>query len=187
MKLGRDFFARSALEVARDLIGCEVVCDGVGGVIVETESYREDDPACHAYGGMTERNRVLFGRPGSVYVYLSYGIHNLLNFVAEDEGTAAAVLIRALEPTVGIEKMTSRRSINSRLDLCSGPGKLTQALGISLADNGSDLSNGRFTARSRTDKWLDPKIARDSRIGISKARDRPWRFFADGNAHVSSR
>ena len=187
MKLGGDFFARSALEVARDLIGCEVVCDGVGGVIVETESYREDDPACHAYSGMTKRNRVLFGRPGSVYVYLSYGIHNMLNFVAEEEGTAAAVLIRALEPTVGVEKMAERRSLDSHIELCSGPGKLTQALGITLADNGSDLSNGRFAARSRTEKWFSPKIARGPRIGISKGQDRPWRFFAAENAHVSSR
>ncbi len=187
MKLASDFFSRSALQVASDLVGCELVCDGVGGVIVETESYRENDPACHAYNGKTERNSVLFGAPGSVYVYLSYGVHMLLNFVTEDDGTAAAVLIRALQPTVGIEKMVERRALKEETQLCSGPGKLTEALGITLKDNGSDVSNKRFEVRSRTDEWLGQKINTGSRIGISVGTDRPWRFYAAGNEHVSKK
>ena len=187
MKLANDFFSRSALKVAPDLIGCEIVCDGVGGVIVETESYRENDPACHAYNGRTERNSVLFGAPGSVYVYLSYGVHNLLNFVAEEDGKAAAVLIRALQPTVSVERMVARRALNEETQLCSGPGKLTEALGITLKDNGSMVSEGRLTVHSRSGKWVGPRIESDSRIGISEGTDLPWRFYASGNKHVSKK
>ena len=124
-----DFFDRSVHEVARDLIGCRLFFDGVGGTIVETESYERDDPACHAYVGLTDRTEVLFGPPGRAYVYLSYGIHSLLNAVAEPEGEAAAVLIRALEPTAGLEPMRERRGDRADGELCSGPGKLTEALG----------------------------------------------------------
>ncbi|HZO05988.1 MAG TPA: DNA-3-methyladenine glycosylase, partial [Solirubrobacterales bacterium] len=131
-RLTAGFYDRSVHEVARDLIGCRLFFDGVGGTIVETESYERDDPACHAYVGLTERTRVLFGPPGYAYVYLSYGIHSLLNAVAEPEGEAAAVLIRALEPTHGVEEMRTRRGGKADADLCSGPGKLTEALGIDL-------------------------------------------------------
>ena len=187
MKLAGEFFSRSALEVAPDLIGCEIVCDGVGGVIVETESYRENDPACHAFNGKTERNSVLFREPGSVYVYLSYGMHSLLNFVVEGEGTAAAVLIRALQPTIGVGEMVSRRSLNEESQLCSGPGKLTEALGITLKDNGSTLSKDRLTVTSRSAKWLGQRIDTGPRIGISVGTDLPWRFYATGNEHVSKK
>ncbi len=143
--LGADFFERSVHDVARELIGCRLFYEGRGGTIVETESYERDDPACHAYVGLTPRTETLFGPPGRAYVYLSYGIHSLLNFVAEPEGDAAAVLIRALEPTAGLEEMRARRGGNRPdTDLCSGPGKLTEALGVGLADNGADLSRDPF-------------------------------------------
>ena len=140
----RDFFDRSVHDVARELVGCRLFFDGVGGTIVETESYERDDPACHAYVGLTDRTEVLFGPPGLAYVYLSYGIHSLLNFVAEPEGEAAAVLIRALEPTAGLEAMRERRGDRPDGELCSGPGKLTEALGIGLERNGADLSRDPF-------------------------------------------
>src|SRR5262249_17493696 len=143
------FFDRSVHQVAPDLIGCELKVDGVGGVIVETEAYDVTDPACHAFIGRTTRNEVLFGPPGRAYVYLSYGIHSLLNAVADPDGSAAAVLIGALEPTAGIELMRERRGLDARAragatrmrleDLCSGPGKLTEALGVGLDLNGADL------------------------------------------------
>ena len=150
-RLGVEFFDRSVHAVARDLIGCRLLYEGRGGVIVETESYERDDPACHAYVGLTERTEVLFGAPGRAYVYLSYGIHSLLNFVAEPAGDAAAVLIRALEPTHGLEEMRSRRGARPDSDLCSGPGKLTEALGVGLDANGADLTIDPFliTARRR--------------------------------------
>lgn len=183
--LEQGFFQRSALEVARDLLGCTLLCDGVGGVIVETEGYREDDPACHAYGGVTERNKVLFGPPGGVYVYLSYGIHRLLNFVAEAEGQPAAVLIRALEPSQGVEKMMRRRKTRSKVELCSGPGKLSKALGISLKDSGSNLFNGRLQVLARSEVRRDSRVVSGPRIGINKATDRPWRFCAADSRYVS--
>jgi len=180
--LGAQFFDRSVHGVARDLIGCTLLYEGRGGVIVETESYEADDPACHAYVGLTERTRVLFGPPGRAYVYLSYGIHSLLNAVAEPEGEAAAVLIRALEPTQGIDEMRSRRGNKSDLDLCNGPGKLTEALGIDLTDNEADLSQKPFLLTAPPEP---PEIVTSPRIGITKAVDRPWRFSAAGNPHVS--
>ncbi len=131
--------------MARELIGCTLLFDGAGGVIVEAESYERDDPACHAYAGRTARTEVLFGPPGRAYVYLSYGIHSLLNFVAEPDGEAAAVLIRALEPTTGLEQMRARRGGRPDHELCSGPGKLTEALGIGLEWNGADLSRAPFS------------------------------------------
>lgn len=181
--LGADFFDRSVQAVARDLIGCTLLYEGCGGVIVETESYEADDPACHAYVGLTERTRVLFGPPGRAYVYLSYGIHSLLNAVAEPEGEAAAVLIRALEPTHEIERMRERRRVKSDLDLCSGPGKLTEALGIDLGDNERDLSREPFLIAPPVGG--PPEIVTGPRIGITKAVERPWRFCAAGNPNVS--
>jgi len=181
--LGADFFDRSVHEVARDLVGCTLLYEGRGGTIVETESYEADDPACHAYVGLTERTRVLFGPPGYAYVYLSYGIHSLLNAVAESEGEAAAVLIRALEPTHGVEEMRARRGGKADLELCSGPGKLTEALGIDLGDNERDL--GREPFRLTLPVGEHPAIVAGPRIGITKAVERPWRFCAAGSPYVS--
>ena len=152
-------------------------------MIVETESYERDDPACHAYVGLTERTRVLFGAPGRAYVYLSYGIHSLLNAVAEPEGRAAAVLIRALEPTSGIQRMRERRGQRPDADLCSGPGKLTEALGIGLEQNEADLCTEPFLLTAPLRR--SPRIVAGPRVGISKAVERPWRFCAAGNRFVS--
>jgi DNA-3-methyladenine glycosylase len=182
-RLEADFFNRSVHAVARDLVGCTLLYEGCGGVIVETESYEADDPACHAYVGLTERTKVLFGPPGRAYVYLSYGIHSLLNAVAEAEGEAAAVLIRALEPTDEIEQMRKRRRAKSDLDLCSGPGKLTEALGIDLSDNEADLSQEPFLIVPP--QGTLPEIIAAPRIGITKAVDLPWRFCAADSPYIS--
>jgi DNA-3-methyladenine glycosylase len=183
-RLGAGFFDRSVHRVARDLIGCALLYGGCGGTIVETESYERDDPACHAYVGPTTRNEVLFGPPAHAYVYLSYGIHSLLNFVAEPEGEAAAVLIRALEPSDGVERMRERRPGRGPAELCSGPGKLTEALGIGLSVNGSDVTRPPFELRPRPAGWRG-QIVTGPRIGITKAVDRPWRFCLAGNPNVS--
>ena len=148
-RLDPSFFARSVHDVARELIGCTLRFRGCGGVIVETESYDRDDPACHAFGGWTSRNGVLFGPPGRAYVYISYGIHSMLNVVAESEGHAAAVLIRALQPEAGLESMRARRAGRADHELCSGPGKLTEALGIGLEHNGATLSAEPFQLAHR--------------------------------------
>jgi DNA-3-methyladenine glycosylase len=183
-RLGVAFFARSVHEVARDLVGCRLFYEGCGGEIVETESYERDDPACHAYVGLTQRTEVLFGPPGRAYVYLSYGIHCLLNAVAEPEREAAAVLIRALRPTAGRERMRARRGERPEADLCSGPGKLTEALGIGLDDNGADLTREPFLLLPRESGWAG-EIAAGPRIGITKAVERPWRFCLAGSRFVS--
>jgi DNA-3-methyladenine glycosylase len=183
--LAQDFYARSVHEVARDLVGCTLLVGDAGGVIVETESYERDDPACHAYVGRTARTETLFGPPGRAYVYLSYGIHSLLNAVAEPEGTAAAVLIRALEPTAGLDAMRSRRGNRPERDLCSGPGKLTEALGVGLDLNGADLAAPPFAVLPREGAWRDVAIDVGPRIGITKAVELPWRFCAAGNPFVS--
>ena len=182
-RLVAPFFARDVHEVARDLVGCRLFYEGVGGTIVETESYERDDPACHAYVGLTRRTATLFGPPGRAYVYLSYGIHSLLNAVAEPEGEAAAVLIRAIEPTSGIEQMRERRGRRPEADLCSGPGKLTEALGIGLDDNGADLSLDPFLLLPP--EGSPPRVVTGPRIGITKAVERPWRFCAAGSPYVS--
>lgn len=181
-RLDHAFFDRSVHAVARDLVGCTLLYEGRGGVIVETESYEADDPACHAYVGLTERTRVLFGPPGYAYVYLSYGIHSLLNAVAEPEGDAAAVLIRALEPTHGVEQMRARRGGKADAELCNGPGKLTEALGIDLSDNERDLTRDPFLLTPAEDP---PEVVTGPRIGITKAVERPWRFCAAGSPYVS--
>jgi DNA-3-methyladenine glycosylase len=182
-RLERAFFDRSVHDVARDLVGCRLFFDGVGGTIVETESYERDDPACHAYVGLTDRTEVLFGPPGLAYVYLSYGIHSLLNFVAEPEGDAAAVLIRALEPTAGLETMRERRGERPDGELCSGPGKLTEALGIGLERNGAEVDRDPFLLLGP--EGTRPAVVTGPRIGITKAVERPWRFCAAGNRFVS--
>lgn len=183
-RLTLDFFNRSVHAVAHDLIGCQLFFAGCGGTIVETESYERDDPACHAYVGLTDRTRVIFGPPGRAYVYLSYGIHSLLNFVAEPDGEAAAVLIRALEPSAGLEEMRVRRGLrHSDRDLCNGPGKLTEALGIGLAQNDADLLREPFLLFEPDGE--PPGVVTGPRIGITKAVDRPWRFSAAGSPFVS--
>jgi DNA-3-methyladenine glycosylase len=192
--LGADFFDRTVHDVAPDLIGCTLLYAGRGGTIVETESYDRDDPACHAFVGLTPRTETLFGPPGRAYVYLSYGIHSLLNAVCEPEGDAAAVLIRALEPTHGLEEMRARRGDSSTsdagkaprrdADLCSGPGKLTEALGVGLADNGADLAAEPFRFLPRPKGW-EGEIVAGPRVGITKAVERPWRFSLGGSRYVS--
>ena len=184
-ELGPQFFERSVHEVARELIGCTLLHGGCGGVIVETESYERDDPACHAFVGRTARTEVLFGPPGRAYVYLSYGIHSLLNAVAEPDGDAAAVLIRAIEPTVGIAAMRRRRGREQIEELCSGPGKLTEALGVTLADNGASLSAAPFAVLAREPEWTGVDVVAGPRIGITKAVENPWRFCAAGSRFVS--
>jgi DNA-3-methyladenine glycosylase len=183
--MSRDFFARSVQEVARDLIGCTLAVDAAAGIIVEAEAYDATDPACHAYVGRTARNEVLFGPPGRAYVYLSYGIHSLLNAVAEPEGSAAAVLIRALEPTDGIELMRERRGREEVEELCSGPGKLTEALGVGLELNGADLDAPPFELLPRANTWDGAEIVTAPRIGITKAAELPWRYCAAGSRFVS--
>jgi DNA-3-methyladenine glycosylase len=183
LSLGVDFFDRNVHEVARDLVGCRLFFAGRGGTIVETESYEREDPACHAFAGLTERTRVLFGPPGRSYVYLSYGIHSLLNAVCEPEGEAAAVLIRALEPTAGLESMRERRGERPDADLCSGPGKLTEALGVGLEHN--DLALDRDPFLFLGPAGSAPRVVVGPRIGITKAIERPWRFCAAASPFVS--
>jgi DNA-3-methyladenine glycosylase len=185
--LSRDFYERPVLEVARELIGCTVDCGETAGVIVETEAYHDSEPASHAFVGLTPRTRVLFGPPGRAYVYFSYGVHALLNAVCEPEGVGAAVLIRALEPVRGIELMRARRGGLPDEQLCSGPGKLTQALGVTLVDNDTDLAQGPVSIRAREPGWQEPEIVAGPRIGISKATELPWRLYVAGNRHVSGR
>ena len=183
--LARDFYARPVLEVARDLVGCIVSHGSASGVIVETEAYHESEPACHAFVGLTPRTATLFGPPGRAYVYFSYGVHALLNAVAEPEGVGAAVLIRALEPLDGLEEMRARRRLERVEDLCSGPGKLTQALGIGLDLNGSDLATGPIRFGPRAPGWEDVEPVTGVRIGITQAPELPWRFCAAGSRSVS--
>ena len=181
----RGFYERPVLEVARDLVGCMVVHGDTSGVIVETEAYHDSEPACHAYVGRTPRTETLFGPSGRAYVYRSYGIHALLNAVCEPEGTGAAVLIRALEPVAGVERMRLRRGLQRLEDLCSGPGKLTQALGIGLELNGSELAGAPIEIRRAVGAWQRPTLTIAPRVGISRATDLPWRFCASASRFVS--
>lgn len=151
------------------------------GIIVETEAYRPDDPACHAYKGPTMRNRTIFGAPGLAYVYLSYGVHHLINAVCEEEGTGSAVLIRALRPLEGEDLMAERRGRNDHL--CEGPGRLTQALGIDLSKDGHDLTDGGLTIRPGPPP--EAEIVATTRIGISRGTDLPWRYLVLGDPNVS--
>jgi DNA-3-methyladenine glycosylase len=179
------FYDRPVLDVARALIGCVVRHGETAGVIVETEAYHDSEPACHAFAGRTQRTETLFGPPGRAYVYRSYGIHALLNAVAEPEGVGAAALIRALEPLDGIELMRMRRGLERPEALCSGPGKLTQALAIPLERNGCDLRAGPVTIEPPPRAWRDPDVAIGRRIGITRAVELPWRFCARGSRFVS--
>ena len=185
MRLGPDFYARWVHDVAHDLVGCVIRHGETAGRVVETESYHMEEPACHAFAGVTERTSTLFGPPGNAYVYFSYGVHSLLNAVAEEPGVGAAVLIRALEPVDGIELMRRRRKVIRDEDLCNGPGKLTQALGIGLSLNGSSLGDGPIEVLTREPGSREPRIVLGERIGITKAADLPWRFCDADSRHVS--
>jgi DNA-3-methyladenine glycosylase len=182
MKLGRDFFARSVHEVAPELIGVVLLFDGVGGPIVEVEAYDHEDPAAHGYSGRTERNASMFGPPGHAYVYRSYGIHWCLNFVCEQEGSASAVLIRALEPRDGLAAMRERRGLDDPRLLCAGPGRLCQALGITREHDGLPLDRPPFELQAREEQ---PEIAIGPRIGITKAAAQPWRYGLAGSRFLS--
>ena len=181
-RLTKSFFVRSVHEVAPDLIGATLLFKGVGGLIVEVEAYHHTDPAAHSYNGKTERNAVMFGPPGYAYVYRSYGIHWCVNFVCEPEGSASAVLIRAIEPTSGLPAMRRRRGVREARLLCSGPGRVCQALGIRGAHNGLALDAPPFELRVAS---KDPNIASGPRIGITKAIEHPWRFGLAGSPHLS--
>ena len=180
--LRKAFFNRSVHKVAPDLIGVTLLVDGVGGLIVEVEAYHHTEPAAHSYGGPTPRNAVMFGPAGFAYVYRSYGIHWCINFVCEKAGSASAVLIRALEPTHGIAAMRRRRGLHDERSLCSGPGKLTEALGITHAHNGLALDQPPMALYAPTAK---PDVVTGLRIGLTKAVDLPWRYGLRGSKFVS--
>jgi len=180
--LKRGFFARSVHEVAPDLIGATLLMSGVGGVIVEVEAYHHTEPAAHSFRGPTPRNLVMFGPPGFAYVYRSYGIHWCVNFVCEKTGSASAVLIRAIEPTHGIPAMRRRRGLHDARLLCSGPGKLTEALGITDAQNGLALDAPPIALHARIGKV---EVVRGVRIGITKAVELPWRYGLKGSKFLS--
>jgi DNA-3-methyladenine glycosylase len=180
--LTKEFFARSVHDVAPDLIGTTLLVDGVGGTIVEVEAYDHEDPAAHGYGGRTARNASMFGPPGHAYVYRSYGIHWCLNLVCEDEGVASAVLLRALEPTQGIEAMCGRRGLDDPRLLCAGPGRLCQALGVTREHDGLPLDEPPFRLERRQS---DVEIVTGPRVGISRAADLPWRYALAGSRYLS--
>jgi DNA-3-methyladenine glycosylase len=180
--LKRAFFARSVHEIAPDLIGATLLVDGVGGIIVEVEAYHHTEPAAHSFRGPTPRNLVMFGPPGVVYVYRSYGIHWCVNFVCEKEGSASAVLIRALQPTHGIPAMRRRRGLHDERSLCSGPGKLCEALGITDKHNGLALDAPPFALHGRAGK---PEIVSGIRIGLTKAVELPWRYGLKASPFLS--
>ncbi|CAN5522642.1 DNA-3-methyladenine glycosylase [soil metagenome] len=182
---GRRFLASPVVDLARELVGWTVAHGGASGRIVETEAYHDSEPACHAHAGRTRRTEVLFGPPGRAYVYRSYGIHALLNVVVEPEGVGAAVLIRALDPLDGIELMRRRRRLERPEDLCSGPGKLTQALAIDLERNGSDLIAGPIRLVPPDRRAQRRPLAVGPRVGITKAAELPWRFCEANSRFVS--
>lgn len=183
-RLTKRFFDRSVHEIAPELIGATLLVDGVGGLIVEVEAYHHTDPAAHSYNGPTPRNQIMFGPPGFLYVYRSYGIHWCANFVCEEAGSASAVLLRALEPTHGIAAMRRRRGLEDERALCSGPGKLCEALAISNKHNTLPLDVSPIAIHARTRK---PEVVTDVRIGITKAADLPWRYGLKGSRFVSKR
>jgi DNA-3-methyladenine glycosylase len=180
--LNRSFFARGVHEVAADLIGVTLLLEGVGGIIVEVEAYHHTDPAAHSFIGRTERNAVMFGPPGYAYVYRSYGIHWCLNFVCEAAGSASAALIRALAPRRGLAAMRRRRGLEDGRLLCSGPGRLCQALGVTGAHNGLPLDHAPFELLPRAEAV---EIERGPRIGISKAVELPWRYGLKSSPFLS--
>jgi DNA-3-methyladenine glycosylase len=177
-----DFFTRTVHEVAPDLIGVTLLVGGVGGLIVEVEAYDHEDPAAHGYGGRTKRNASMFGPPGHAYVYRSYGVHWCLNFVCEQEGSASAVLIRALEPQHGLNVMRARRGIDDLRLLCAGPGRLCQALGVTREHDGLPLDRPPFELLAREE---EPEIAVGPRVGITRAAEQPWRYGLAGSPFLS--
>src|SRR3984893_13670214 len=181
-QLKRAFFARRVHQVAADLIGATLLVDGVGGIIVEVEAYHHTEPAAHSFRGPTPRNRVMFGPPGFAYVYRSYGIHWCVTFVCEKEGSASAVLIRALQPTHGFAAMRRRRGLHDERSLCSGPGKLTEALGITDKHNGLALDAAPIALHARIGKV---EVVTGLRIGITKAAELPWRYGLKGSRFLS--
>jgi DNA-3-methyladenine glycosylase len=181
-QLSRTFFRRSVHEVAPDLIGAVLLFDGVGGRIVEVEAYHHTDPAAHSYRGPTPRNAVMFGPPGYAYVYRSYGIHWCVNFVCEPAGSASAVLIRAIEPTIGLPVMRRRRGTRDDRLLCSGPGRVCAALRITAAHNGLALDAPPFALFARAEAV---EIVAGPRIGLTKAVDKPWRYGLKGSRYLS--
>jgi DNA-3-methyladenine glycosylase len=181
-QLKRSFFARSVHEVAPDLIGTTLLVDGVGGIIVEVEAYHHSEPAAHSFNGPTPRNQVMFGPPGFSYVYRSYGIHWCVNFVCEKAGSASAVLIRALQPTHGIPAMRRRRGLHDERSLCSGPGKLCEALGITIKHSELPLDQSPIALHARIGKV---EIVTGVRIGITKAVGLPWRYGLKGSKFLS--
>jgi DNA-3-methyladenine glycosylase len=184
--LPQSFFARSALEVARELIGCALLFDGAGGRIVETEAYRQDDSCCHGYRGKTERNAVLFGPPGHLYVYFTYGMHFCANIACEEEGVAAGVLLRALEPDAGMEDMIDRRGALEPRLLASGPARLAQALGIGREQNGLPVWRPPLAILPRPGAASAPRVATTARIGVRGGDQKPWRFV-DADSRLLSR
>jgi DNA-3-methyladenine glycosylase len=182
VRLTRDFFARSVHQVAPELIGATLLVDGVGGRIVEVEAYDQEDPASHGFRGRTPRNEAMFGPPGHAYVYRSYGIHWCLNLVCERAGRAEAVLLRALEPTHGLEVMRTRRGLEEPRALCSGPGKLCQALAVTRAHDGLALDQAPFELHGREH---EPPIVTGRRIGLTKAVEPPWRYGLAGSRFLS--
>jgi DNA-3-methyladenine glycosylase len=182
LPLPREYFARSALELGSELLGATLLLDGVGGVLVELEIYDQSDPASHSYRGRTERNASMFGPPGHAYVYRSYGVHWCLNIVCSPPGAASALLIRALEPTHGIERMIERRGSSDLRKLCSGPGKVCQALAVAGDHDGLPLDAPPFEVVARK---LEPKIVYCERIGITHARERPWRLCVAESTFLS--
>lgn len=181
MILPDSFYSRDAVTAAEALIGCEFVFNNTGGIIVETEAYRSDDPASHSFNGPTTRNRTMFGPAGHLYVYRSYGLHWCANVVCTP---GSAVLIRAIEPTMGLDLMKMRRNSENLTNLCSGPGKLTQAMGITSEADGTSLSGETAFVKSGT---TDFSVVTGPRIGISKAADYPWRFGLLGSRFLSRR
>ena len=182
MTLDREFFARSVHEVAPALIGCTLLVDGVGGPIVEVEAYDHEDPASHGFRGETARNRSMFGPPGHAYVYRSYGIHWCLNLVCQEKGVAAAVLLRGLEPAHGVEEMRARRDLDEPRLLCSGPGRLCQALAVTEEHDGLPLDLPPFELRARAE---EPELVTGPRVGITQAADLPWRYGLAGSPFLS--
>lgn len=183
--MSEPFYARDVRTVARSLLGAVVRHGECAGLIVETEAYHESEPACHAYAGRTPRTLTLFGEPGRAYVYRSYGVHALLNAVAEPSGVGAAALIRALEPLDGVSLMRERRGVTRLEDLCSGPGKLTQALGITLEHNGDDLFRGAVRIELASPDASPVDVVESVRVGITKAVELPWRYSVAGSRFVS--
>jgi DNA-3-methyladenine glycosylase len=181
-RLTRPFFARSVHEVAPDLIGATLLVDGVGGPIVEVEAYDQEDPASHGFRGQTARNAVMFGAAGVAYVYRSYGIHWCINFVCDEPGRAEAALIRALQPTHGLDLMRARRGVTAERALCSGPGKLCQALGVTGDHDGRPLDEPPFELLQRAET---PQIVTGPRIGITRAADLRWRYGLAGSPFLS--